>query len=250
LVTGLSKVVGLVPEEQRLTLEHWLRKRHHDRLRTQVVQRGQGDHTLTLTLRSFDAHRCIFFHIPKNAGISVAMALFNNGGAPHYDARQFRLIFGADFWRYFKFTFVRNPFTRLVSAYEFLKRGGHPAFPRDAAFNKHVLSGYRDFDDFVLQWLTPGRRWMIPHFRPQVEYLTLNNRVVMDFIGRYENLTTEFAKAAGRLGIDAQLPHLNRTSVEDMSMASHYSNDAVVRRVTDVYRKDFELLVYPLRPPS
>jgi chondroitin 4-sulfotransferase 11 len=250
----LWNLARLLPEEQCLSVRHWLYKDAHAARRRQVRYVGQGDETITLTLRSFDAHRCIFVHIPKAAGISVATALFNTAGAGHHDVRYYREVFGADFWAYFKFTFVRNPFTRLVSAYEFLKRGGHPAWPEDAAFNKEVLSSYRDFGDFVLQWLPRQRRAVPrvrpPHFRPQVEYLMLSNRLALDFIGRYETLAGDFEVVRRRLHIDAELPHHNRTPVEDVSVASHYASDAVVRCVQDVYQADFELLGYPPQPPN
>jgi hypothetical protein len=195
-------------------------------------------------------HRCIFVHVPKAAGISVATALFGNAGGGHCEARYYREVFGPDFGAYFKFTFVRDPVTRLVSAYEFLRRGGHPAWPKDAAFSKEVLSAYRDFDDFVLNWLTPGRPSPMPHFRPQIEFLTLGNRLVMDFIGRFENLADDFEVVCRRLGIAAQLIHANRTATEPLPIAAYCTNDAVVRRVQDAYRRDFESLGYPSQPSS
>jgi hypothetical protein len=244
----LWNLVRLLPEEQRLSVRHWRDKHAHDAARKEIRYLGDGADTLTSTLRPFDAHRCIFVHVPKAAGISVATALFGNVGAGHRDARFYREVFGPDFWSYFKFAFVRDPFTRLVSAYEFLKRGGHPAWPKDAAFNKEVLSCYKDFDDFVLTWLTPTRRPLMPHFRPQVEFLTLSKRLAMDFIGRYENLAADFDVVCRRLDIHARLKHVNRTPVEDLSIAAHYASDAVVARVQDVYRMDFALLGYPAQP--
>lgn len=73
----------------------------------------------------FDKYKCIFIHVPKTAGVSVAKSLL---GKPtvHWSALNCRLIFGKeDFNNYFKFSFVRNPFTRLISAYEFLRNGGY-----------------------------------------------------------------------------------------------------------------------------
>ena len=142
----------------------------------------------------------------------------------------------------------RNGTNRHETLLNPLKRGGHPAVRKDAVFSKEVLTGYATFDDFVLNWLTPGRRWPMPHFRPQFEYLTVGDRMVMDFVGRYENLAADFEVVRKRLGVETRLKHLNRTPVEDLAIAAHYANDAVVRRVQDVYRKDFELLGYPSTP--
>ena len=73
--------------------------------------------------------RCIFFHIPKTAGLSLSAALFGNRGLGHIDVRTARILFGERrFSSFFKFCFVRNPWDRLVSAYHYL-HAGHPNSP-------------------------------------------------------------------------------------------------------------------------
>ena len=76
------------------------------------------------TLREFEKMKCIFVHIPKTGGVSIGDALFENGSPGHRDVTRYRKIFGRKFWSYYKFAFVRNPFTRLISTYEYLKGGG------------------------------------------------------------------------------------------------------------------------------
>lgn len=75
--------------------------------------------------KPLDNLKCIFVHIPKTAGISISRSIFGNLGGGHTKIRDYELIFSAkDFNNYFKFTFVRNPWDRIFSAYRFLKNGG------------------------------------------------------------------------------------------------------------------------------
>ena len=247
----LTRIIDRLPEEPQCALLHWIDYEKHQARRREIWNVGEGADAVTYSLRGFDEHRCIFVHIPKAAGISVAMALFGNLAGGHNTARHYRVVFGRDFWRYFKFTFVRNPYTRLVSAYEFLRGGGHPAWPTNRRFRDEVLSEYRDFSDFVLRWLQPREEWPEPHFRPQHEFLELGGRLVMDFVGRVERIDVDFSKVCDRLGIQAQLERLNPTTTSEKqgTLGDYYVSDAVERRVRDLYAKDFELFGYPPRPP-
>lgn len=245
----MKRIIERLPEERQCDLWHWIDHERQQNRRRRIRRLGEGAHAVTYTLRGFDERRCIFVHIPKAAGISVAMALFGNLAGGHHTARHYRVVFGRDFWSYFKFTFVRNPYTRLVSAYEFLRSGGHPAWRNNQRFRDEVLSEYANFEDFVLRWLKPRKQWREPHFRPQHEFVELGGRLVMDFVGRVERIDDDFATVRDRLGIQAQLERLNPTKEKHGTLGDHYANDAVVRRVQDVYAKDFELFGYPPRPP-
>jgi hypothetical protein len=245
----VTRIIDRLPEEQQCALWHWIDQRKHDARRREVRNVGEGTNVVTYSLRAFDEHRCIFVHIPKAAGISVAMALFGNLAGGHTAARDYRKVFGRDFWRYFKFTFVRNPYTRLVSAYEFLKGGGHPAWMSNQRFRDEVLSEYVDFSDFVLRWLKPRHRWPEPHFRPQHEFLELGGGLVMDFVGRVERIDDDFATVCERLGVQARLGRLNETREKHAALGTYYTSDAVERRVRDFYARDFELFGYSARPP-
>ena len=58
----------------------------------------------------FDRLQCIFVHIPKCAGVSIASSLFGNLGGGHATLSEYRLVFDCrEFNRYFKFAVVRNP---------------------------------------------------------------------------------------------------------------------------------------------
>jgi len=111
----LHHLARRLPERWRQTLRAWTT---YQRRRRSVTEHGYS-------LQCFDEYRCIYYHIPKTAGLSVCQGLFGHHGPGHIDARTYRLIFGrAHFEKYFRFTFVRNPWDRLVSAYHFLQAGG------------------------------------------------------------------------------------------------------------------------------
>mmetsp|Transcript_19868 Transcript_19868/g.75100 ORF Transcript_19868/g.75100 Transcript_19868/m.75100 type:complete len:189 (-) Transcript_19868:576-1142(-) len=72
----------------------------------------------------------LYLHVPKAAGTAVERAVFVGEcdtylGPLHFTARQWRKDLGDEVFRsLFKFASVRNPFVRLVSAYEYNKKGG------------------------------------------------------------------------------------------------------------------------------
>jgi hypothetical protein len=190
----------------------------------------------------FDTHQCIFVHIPKCAGISVVRSLFGNFDCGHTSLSRYQIMFGPeDFNRYFKFTFVRNPFDRLVSAYLFMKKGGLNR--KDKRWSDKHFARYDDFGSFVKGWVN---RWNIEralHFRPQARFICLGGKPRVDFIGHFENLTADFAHVAQKLQVQASLQEINRNAVREKDYRQYYTAEtrAIVEKV---YAEDFKLLGY------
>ena len=102
--------------------------------------RGQTD---PYSLRTMIARGCLFIHIPKCAGIAVSKALFNNRAGGHLPLAHYQLIITPQQYKHlFKFTVVRNPYARLLSAYRFLASGGLNA--RDAAWAQSFAKAVND----------------------------------------------------------------------------------------------------------
>ena len=100
------------------------------------------------SIRPMLAQKCLFIHIPKCAGIAVSKALFNSRAGGHLPLAHYQLIITPQQYKtLFKFTVVRNPYARLLSAYTFLSAGG--LTNEDASWSARVLSDYRNFSDFV-----------------------------------------------------------------------------------------------------
>lgn len=197
------------------------------------------------------ALRCVYVHVPKAAGVSVARSLFGSHGAGHLTIRDLRRLFVdvlkvQDFDRYFKFTVVRNPWSRTYSAYAFLKQGGVNAVDRVRASKSVDL--YRDFNDFVRGWLTSDHvnDDLHLHFRPQKAFLTdLADDIAVDYIGRIETLQHDYAVIARRLGVQSPLRHENRSVHDDYR---RYYDDETAGIVGRVYRDDVEAFSYRFEP--
>ena len=192
----------------------------------------------------FDTHRCIFIHIPKCAGISVGRSLFGeNFEAGHPSLKRYQIIFGPkEFNRYFKFTFVRNPFDRLVSAFFFLKKGGMN--PKDKKWAEENLAAHESFDAFVKNWVTPENIRSARHFSPQSDYICLGKkRPSVDFIGYYENLEADFQIISRKLNLNSTLAEMNRTPSRSKDYREYYT-DETRAIVAKVYADDIQLLGY------
>lgn len=191
----------------------------------------------------FDQHRCIFVHIPKCAGISVSRSLFGNVSGAHHTLKKFQIMFGPrEFSEYFKFSFVRNPWDRLVSAFHFLKKGGLTVC--DKKWSDKNLSPYPDFDAFVRRGLQEKKIRAFPHFRPQCDYICLaKNRPGVDFIGYFENLDEDFSYICQQLKVNPTLQSLNRNDSRKRDFREYYT--AETREIVSrVYADDIQVLGY------
>jgi chondroitin 4-sulfotransferase 11 len=181
--------------------------------------------------------RCIFFHIPKTAGLALCDAWFGNRAAGHINVETARAVFGE--WRfrsYFKFCVVRNPWDRLVSAYHYLRQG-HPNSPIVGLIQE---SG--SFTDFVKGPLSLPIVQSELHVKPQhVFVVDEHKRLRVDYVGRYERLQHDFNVIARRLGVAATLGKRNRSPHSDYR--DYYDRESR-RIVSELYRRDIELFGY------
>lgn len=196
------------------------------------------------TLRGMRERNCIFIHIPKCAGIAVADALLGSRGGAHATAEDYLSVFGARWFdQAFKFTFVRDPWSRIVSAYDFLRHGGFHA--DDAAFAEKHLKRYATVNDFVAAGLGRPeiRRW--PHFREQVWYLLdpRTGEICVDYLGRFETIEEDFRAICARLNIDAKLGVKNATSGAHADETLKLSAKSI-DRIAKLYARDVARLGY------
>ena len=189
----------------------------------------------------FDRHQALFIHVPKSAGRSIVRGLFDVKSVEHAPAEWYQQLDADKFRRYFKFTFVRNPWDRAVSAYTYLSKGGSAASAEDGDWSNFVNS-FDSFDNFICQWLNAENAMRNALFTPQVVFLRdMFGRIDMDYVGRFETLQQDFDNIAEKLAIDARLPHLNQS--RSANYQPFYSDQSRAR-IAEVYAEDIAAFDY------
>lgn len=142
-----------------------------------------------------------------------------------------------------KFAFVRNPFDRAVSLFEYSRLIGKiPAsmgFPTFCQMLKdHAYEDIGDYNHLGLSQLNPQIRWLVGG----------KGELCADFIGRFESFAEDVQTVLRRLNLPVEIskvPHVNRT--QRMATETYYC-DAQVEAVQHAYRCDFEAFGYSLIP--
>lgn len=226
----------LFDEETRLRIFKLRNPEHFARMRTAVNPSDKGD----FSLRAFDQHHCIFIHITKSAGTSVALALF--GELPyHRTAWEYRVLYGRKtFDAYTKFAFVRNPWDRLYSAFSYLKGGGWNDDDRQWA-DTH-LSQFDDFENFVLNGLNADTLNAHIHFKPQLDFIAdKRGQPMIDHLLYFETIRDDFDKISNIIGLDATLEH--RNSSKRSSYRDVYTPQ-MIEHVARIYAQDIATFGY------
>tara|TARA_B100000674_G_scaffold395535_1_gene340008 strand:- start:5155 stop:5826 length:672 start_codon:yes stop_codon:yes gene_type:complete len=192
-------------------------------------------------INAFNDSNTIFVHIPKTAGTSIIKAIYGDVSKEgHRSIYFYKQVFDKDFKDFFTFTFIRNPFDRLYSSYKFLQNGGMNEHDKNA-FHKY-LSHYTDFEDFVLNGLNSEIIYEIIHFIPQSEFICNNDgKIMVDFIGRFENLYEDLNDLSEKINKEIVLEHHNKNNKLDFSKI--YTEDMKLK-VYNIYKKDVEIFSY------
>ena len=158
----------------------------------------------------------------------------------HLPAAIVRRIVGARRWNdLFTFAFVRNPWDLVVSAYHFEKRDIlEPHMASSEPDRAEALRRCFDFERFVR---------IYPLLEPIDQTSMLvdeHDKVIVDFVGRFERLNEDFGEICARLGTPGEpLRHENRTP-ERAHYRSYYtteSRDIVARYFArDIGRFNYE----------
>lgn len=193
-------------------------------------------------------HGFFFNRIPKSANSTVSVFLAGNSGVPsvpgdlvgnwakyafpkpsELNPEQLEQLEDC-----FKFTFVRNPYTRVLSAYlDKVKTGKKiPALP--------------DFYSFC-KYLDGGGLHANAHWAPQSSLLLLPLHR-FDFIGRMESLAQDMSVVGERLGFEAAADDVRagpKATNADKLLAEHLDERSrlILNRL---YARDFEAFGYPM----
>lgn len=213
-------------------------------------------------------HKCIFVHIPKCGGTSVEIAL---SGA-RQDHRCIRIIEPLSFpflptadnlravaqramlrrrtatnphnrvsvtaeqyESYFKFAFVRNPWSRAFSWYQ-------SVLAHEIHLRNHKITRETSFREFLRRHAGKGV------LKSQLFWLrNLRGAIPLDFLGRFERITQDWNVVCAALGVNIPLPHHMKGKGLDYR---EYYDDESIRLVERLYREEIELFEYSFDSPA
>lgn len=194
-----------------------------------------------------DRHKCIFIHIPKAAGTSIINALAHKRlPRDHCSYHIYRQASKKKFENYFKFCFVRHPYTRILSVFNYLKNGGNKR--SDLKLQETLLDKYPTFDKFVVEFLNKDIIHQILLLKPQYTFVCNHDfKLMVDFCGRFESIDKDFFLVCERLGIKKNLPKLNVSKANSKSFGYEDIGRPVIEKLNYLYEKDFEVFKYNYR---
>ncbi len=179
--------------------------------------------------------KCVFIHIPKTAGYSIREGIFNG----NYNGPVFETI-PEDWEQYFSFTFVRNPYDRIISAWKMFSNGMLNS--KWSYNNQPPLAGI-SLEDFLKiatdNSIDHNSRNTIEsvlrhHTLPQIDPYHCFNKA--KYIGKFENLEDDFSIIADKIGLkNYSFAHLNKTNRKSYK---EYFNDDSYDLVTNHYQED------------
>jgi hypothetical protein len=225
-----------------------------------------------------DKYKCIFVHIPKVAGQSIEHVFLDLHGLT-WETREPLLLRLNDnptigpprlahlmaseyvscghvsqdtFNAYFKFAFVRNPWSRLISFYKYL------GYADRLTFSEFIHGEFME-----KEW--KENLWFVG---PQYDYIyDKNGNQLVDYVGKFEELQKGFDSVCTQLELpQTKLPFVNPTGhgkggmrafkdlvkkispfhvyIETYDHYSKYYDSRTQKIVSDLYARDIEAFGY------
>lgn len=153
---------------------------------------------------------------------------------------------------FFKFTYVRNPFTRILSCYldKMVKNGDERRkLTPKLGFTSNYRPTFREFLEAV--HAQPDECRDI-HWATQT-YLIQMDSIPYDFIGRFESFGSSFPKVLDRIGIPKEYLTVtdkgSRHPTNSSSRLDEYIGEEEKKIILAIYESDFKALAYGIDMP-
>jgi hypothetical protein len=171
-----------------------------------------------LPLNVCSQKRVTFVHIPKTGGSTVEHLFFGRKElSEHLTASRYSS------WKdHFCFAFVRNPYLRIVSIFNYYKNGGNQ---KNDPTIKCNLNRFLELHDETT----------LPHLKTQSHYI---DRPI-NYIGRFETFNEDLGFLAKRFGIGSEIPHDRARKYKDYPI-----DPKLVEQINRRYSIDFERFGY------
>lgn len=140
------------------------------------------------------------------------------------------------------FSFVRNPYSRLVSAWKCPWVTGEK-------INGKWNVPYSNFTDFVREFVLKESEWgfwkwshVMPFTDPRMKLFNTKGDKLLSFIGKLESYQEDFNKVCDKIGIpQLEVPHKNKTKHKHYT---EYYDEKTKQIIAEVYAKDIEYFGY------
>ena len=185
---------------------------------------------------------CCFVHVPHTAGCSVGKTFSYKKYITHrhHTLLEWKEILrkkcrGVSFKDIFKFAFVRNPYDIMVTVY-----------CRQKQWLFKLNNSFPSFTEWLKKEL-PKKALMKTRFRErQLPWIIdENNKINLDFLGRYEHLQRDFLELCKIFNVHKILPHDNKTLLKRQHYIRFYTKKAK-ELVTEYCKEDIEMFGYCL----
>jgi hypothetical protein len=185
--------------------------------------------------RRVDRARTLFIHIPRNAGMSIAQALYGEQ-IRHATIRYYARAVPRLLWRTTSFAVVRDPVARFLSSFNYAQAGGSADNRVSAPFIDRYTA-FRSIDDALDHLEETSDVYQIDHiFRPQSWYVTdRKGKVIVDRLFLFEEFDRVRRFLALRGIVD--VPHLNHVEKPPVEL-----DERQIARIHGFYARDFELV--------
>lgn len=197
--------------------------------------------------------KCFFIHIPRTGGHTIDAVLGHRRNKKldkvkrHAQPINYINFFPEEWESFYKFTFIRNPWDRFVSAWT-RSRGESNYRIKDVKNiddNKWFYRNlYIPFNEYVQNNLSNSVK--TGHFIPQSTWLfdDKGRMYPYNYIGRYENFKNCLQKIIDDLQIDFDINNLPRISPSNKRNYIDYYDDRSVEIIRKEYKKEIEYFNY------
>ena len=192
-------------------------------------------------------YKFIFIHVPKTAGTTLHFFLKDLEGSKEYwghgdgyDLAHITIsqlpicIPPLQIPNYYIFCFVRNPYDRIYSAYQFLRE---------------QINWQKDFYSFVKEIICTDKRQTLIHLAPMVNFIK-NNDFKPQYIGRLESYNQDLEKIFQQLNITQKpINNLNVTTDINQNYIHNYCY-FTIHIINKIYAEDFQVFGYEKLNPN
>lgn len=186
----------------------------------------------------------LFIHVHKCAGTSIKEAVSKIDNVFYEELGGSDLIkhkISEEYFWFKKFTFVRNPYSRFLSAFKMFKRRW-PDIKKEEVFEiieDKSIPYTANFFNIKKSYI---KRHTLPMSSEHYSICNKNGESNVDLILRFEKIEEEIKRLSEFLGADIRLPKLNSSKNNHTSLTQED-----IGKINKIYHRDFEIFDYKMK---